>query len=131
MLEDIKQRLIERKKVLEGTTSGKWYVSFLDDSYYMNCIAVTTKPISNHPVLPIEDEDGSIRDSLVATTLLQAPIGKENDFVIVDVDEFDYHDSSKGGCWEEDANFIVFSKNDAEQNIKDLEYLISKLEELS
>lgn len=127
-IEQIKQRIVERKRYLADTTASPWYVSFLDDSFFMNCVAVTTKPVDYHAVLPLDDEDESIRNSIVATTLLQADIGKEDPFVVVDVDEYAYDQPDKGGRWDEDAAFIAFARNDAEQAIEDMELLLSMLE---
>lgn len=110
--QQIQSRINEIVNRLKATTPGKWHVSEMDDSLFMNCVAITTDPKADGADLPYDDPDGTIRDSIVATTLIQAGIDHTKPFVVVDVDEFDFDDSSKGGRWNQDAEFIANAKDD-------------------
>jgi hypothetical protein len=118
-------RVSQIKRRLAATTPGKWHVNYLDDDHSMNLVAVTTRPDSGkHESLPSQDPDGSIRDSIVATTLEQAGFEQTHPHVTVDVDESDYFNPGKGGRWVEDAEFIANAK-------EDIQFLLDLLESLT
>lgn len=120
-----KERIDQIKARLAATTPGKWYVNRLDDCHCMNLVAVTTRPDSGlHEALPYDDPDSSIRESIVATTLEQAGFEQVKPHVVVDVDEYDDFDPSKGGRWDQDAEFIANAKDD-------IEFLLNLLDELN
>jgi len=111
--QDARDRIAEIKARLAATTPGQWYVNYLDDDHHMNLVAVTTRPdTGKHEALPDDDEDGGIRDEIVATTLEQAGFEQTKPHVMVDVDESDYFNPGKGGRWDEDAKFIAAAKED-------------------
>jgi hypothetical protein len=119
------QRIQEIKERLKNTTPGKWYVNYLDDSYHMNLVAITTRPdTGKHEAIPYDDSDKSIRNSIVATTLFQAGFEETKPFVSVEVDEFNELIPDKGGRWDDDAEFIANAKDD-------IEYLLNILEKLT
>lgn len=111
-------RIKQIKERLSQATPGPWHVNYLDDSYHMNLVAVTTRPDSGkHEALPYDDPGNEIRDSIVATTLIQAGLGDEEKsptFVEVDLDDGE-------GRWDEDAEFIAHSR-------ADIEYLLQLVE---
>ncbi len=124
------KRIDQIKARLAKSTPGKWYVSYLDDSHHMNLVAVTTKPVEDHLALPYHDSDKSIRDSIVATTLEQADFEPTKPYVKVDVDECDGVDFTKGGRWDEDAEFIAEAKDDIEYLIGEIEKRDKKLNQV-
>ena len=120
----IGDRISQIKQRLAAATPGKWHVNYLDDGHHMNLVAVTTRLDSGkHESLPSQDPDGSIRDSIVATTLEQAGFEQIKPHVMVDVDESDYFNPGKGGRWDEDAEFIANAK-------EDIQFLLDMLESL-
>ena len=109
------KRIQQIKDRLKKTTPGKWYVNYLDDSYSMNLVAVSTRPdTGRHEELPSEDPTGEIRNSIIATTLYQADFEPTKPFVNFDFDEFNEIETEKGGRWDEDAEFIASAKDDIE-----------------
>ena len=110
--QEVRDRIAKIKERLAATTPGQWYVNYLDDDHHMNLVAVTTRPdTGKHEALPYRDEDGSIRDAIVATTLEQSGFEQTHPHVVVDVDESDYFNPGKGGRWGEDAEFIAAAKD--------------------
>lgn len=120
-----KDRINQIKKRLAEATPGPWYANYLDDSFHMNLVAVTTRPDTEmHEALPYDDPDNKIRDSIVATTLIQAGLGDEEEspnFVEVDLDDGE-------GRWHEDAEFIAHSRSDVEYLLELVEALRANLE---
>lgn len=110
-------RINQIKKRLAEATPGPWYAYYLDDPYSMNLFAVTTQPDSGmHPAL-----DDNIRDSIIATTLLQNNLddvgSKHPKFVEVTLDE------DRTG---EDAEFIAHARSDIEYLLQLVEVLRGK-----
>jgi hypothetical protein len=105
--EQILERIQQIKARLNQATPGPWYVNFLDDEFHMNLVAVTTRPDSGkHEALPYEDPEKEILNFIVATTLRQSEIGREDkDHKFVEVD-FDNE------LWDEDAEFIANAPSD-------------------
>lgn len=100
----------------EMATPGPWYIRFLDDSHFMNLVAVCTTPDSGqHEALPYHDQGGEIRKSIIATTLYQADA-----HVIVPV-------SVETENWDEDAEFIAHAREDIPRLLAEIERLRNEL----
>jgi hypothetical protein len=125
---DTEERLRQIKERVAKATPAPWYVNYLDDSYFMNLRVVTTRPDSGkHEALVSSDdpETKEIRDSIVASTLLQAHIADGKPFVEVNLENPDDTDTDgypKYNQWDEDAEFIAHAR-------ADIEWLLSLLQD--
>lgn len=106
-----RQRILEIQQRLSKATPAPWYVNYLDDNHFMNLVAVTTVPDDGlHQTV-----DESIRDTILATTLLQGSLPDGKPFVEVGV--------NSEANWDEDAEFIAHAR-------EDIPYLLNLIQKL-
>ena len=123
------ERIDSIKARVNNATPAPWYVNFLDDSRFMNLVAVTTIPDSGKHEALLDlpnDTDNEIRNSMIATTLIQAEIQGGEPFVEVDLgnpNEINFTGYSEYDNWDEDAEFIAHAR-------EDIPWLLSQIEEL-
>jgi len=123
------ERIDSIKARVNSATPAPWYVNFLDDSHFMNLVAVTTIPDSgkHEALLNLPDDtDTEIRDSIIATTLIQAEIQDGRPFVEIDLgnpNDVDFTGYPNYNKWDEDAEFIAHAR-------EDIPWLLAKIEEL-
>jgi hypothetical protein len=108
-IDAIRRRNDARKKLKARCSPAPWYVRYLDDDYAANLVAVSTRPDTDrHERWPKFNGD-----EIVAATLIQTPER------YVDVaDEL----------WDENAEFIAFSRNDVVED--DIDLLLQEIERL-
>jgi hypothetical protein len=129
---EVRNRLEKIKERLAKATPAPWYVNYLDDSHFMNVVAVTTRPDSGkHEALLGNSTTEELRNSIVATTLLQADIGEGKPFVHARLEnpyDLDGEGYPNYGEWEEDAEFIAHSRDDIPWLVNTLEQLLDSLQ---
>ena len=123
------KRIDSIKARVNNATPAPWYVNFLDDSRFMNLVAVTTIPDSGKHEALLDlpnDTDNEIRNSIIATTLIQAEIQDGRPFVEVNLgnpNDVDFTGYPEYNNWDEDAEFIAHAR-------EDIPWLLSQIEEL-
>lgn len=120
------KRIDEIRSRTRKATAGPWYVNFLDDGHFMNLVAVTTRPDSGEHEALVDETTTEIRESIVATTLLQAAITNGKPFVQVelhDENDTDFEGYPRYSNWDEDAEFIAHAR-------EDIPWLLARIEEL-
>lgn len=127
---DNQKRIKEIKSRLTKATPAPWYVNFLDDSLFMNLVAVTTKPDNGKHEALCDETTLEIRESIIATTLLQADITEGKPFVEVQLEDDDDTDSAgyrEYNNWDEDAEFIAHAREDIPWLLAQIEKLQNRL----